>query len=180
MRRVPFIPAVRTQRWLPLIGVVLLATAQPADAIEEQANGVLRIEEGTVLGRHGYVYVHDNAEEYSERKGEEFRVLVTDRPIDPMLLGGLSPQPELTRLANQGRFNGAFLVLDPPARQPQDSITLNVLLPAGSPTDTREIAPNFLNDPQAPMLSVRIEQGQVTVRFAEKSSSESSPPWLST
>jgi len=150
--------------------VACCASAEPVST----ATGTLEINGKAVPIKYAYAFQHDNEEGFLD--GPELRIAVTDREIDPALLGGVLSL-DLDAAAKKKDVCGLLLKFDPKKESREINGTLLY-----APSDPRAPLVSFTRtDDDTCLKKLEIKDGKVTgildEKAPEKSPSEDMPKY---
>ena len=136
------------------------------------ASGSITIGQDTIVLKHSYAHLHDNAEGWLDTK-KELRILLTDRDVSRDVIAGMNPFFSLSEMVREGKVKGALIRLDPSAPK---SIVLTLLTP---PKDERHSLGNktFSDSTKSPIDSFTISNVRVSGSFQQAAESNPDMGW---
>ena len=136
------------------------------------ASGSITIGQDTIVLKHSYAHLHDNAEGWLDTK-KELRILVTDRDVSRDVIAGMNPFFTLSEMVREGKIKGALIRLDPSVPK---SIVLTLLTP---PKDERYSLGNktFSDSTKNPIDSFTISNVRVSGSFKQVAESNPDMGW---
>jgi len=78
------------------------------------ASGSITIGQDTIVLKHSYAHLHDNAEGWLDTP-KELRILLTDRDVSRDVIAGMNPFFTLSEMVREGKVKGALIMLAPSA-----------------------------------------------------------------
>lgn len=154
--------------------IFTIVLCSPVYAIDlGTARGSITIGQESIVLKHSYAHLHDNAEGWLDTP-KELRILITDRDVSRDVIAGMNPFFTLSEMVREGKVRGMLIRLDPAAPK---SIVLTVLLP---PKDPRESLGNktISNSNKSPFEKLTISDQRVSGEFQQVTESNPEMGWL--